>query len=467
MKARKSRKWIFLLFVLGVLGPRNAYTKDGSEIAFESVKTHGGSVSLEVALTQAPSEVSFTLETLNTQQSFPLKGEGVPKNLWVLVDTSSICRTKGIDSYLNNLMSTLNTQLHRDSLISLVTYNSATVEIQSNHQPILDHPAMRVICEDQRLSTSYEVALKALLRNQHISSLPTVVWVFTSGNIELSSSMLDELSKGDLRLQLFLYNPIVIEAIRGTLNSSQRRLGEEKFRYSPFSLEAQTLPEIWSVLRFDPPGNLLGTKIAANLIAKSGDKILASKTVELTLPKSSGWIFWNKHGKKILLLATLLLLCYAGFRIWRFYQPHYCAHCKKRLSFPYRGGCKFCLADGDAFLVGRFNLVDPKKVGKQDVIRLYGDQTEIGTHRRSVIRMASPKKQKRRCLAKIQKETIDAKRTAFVLLKSPRTQDLPVYINDILVDKFRYLASGDTIRIQETEFLFYSQGRDPVNAAQA
>ncbi|MCB0418134.1 MAG: hypothetical protein KDD39_10815, partial [Bdellovibrionales bacterium] len=220
------------------------------------------------AVVSNPTEESTSFEVL-TEEGKSLGGVGggtkEPVNLWLMVDSSTLCRKNNIDERVNRLTRKLKSHLNPDSLVSLVSYTNTTLEIHHNHRPVREMEESIVSCDNSLLSTTFEKPLEHLLSARETSELPTIVWVFTSGNIDLSKEILAQLKKRNVELHIALYNPFVASEIRPVLTEIQDSLGKENVRFSTIAADSPILPEMRRRLSFSPPYDLRGKRVRVRL----------------------------------------------------------------------------------------------------------------------------------------------------------------------------------------------------------
>jgi len=162
--------------------------KTNSQIVIRSEK--GTELNVSTSGLKADS-VDFVVKSSLSQENLAAQSSNLAVNLWVLVDASALCQANHLDQYMAAQLIQLKKWLAPGSLLSVVSFTNSTLEVQHNHRPILEADAINLKCDAHLLSTSYEKALMRLMDGGRDSNLPTVVWVYTSGNIQLSDQVLN------------------------------------------------------------------------------------------------------------------------------------------------------------------------------------------------------------------------------------------------------------------------------------
>ncbi|MEZ4749443.1 MAG: hypothetical protein R3B54_02095 [Bdellovibrionota bacterium] len=453
---RTLRYSLFLLLSSVVLAAPKAADP---QLVLKEVVPDGSGFEFRAVISNPPEE-SASFEVLTEEgQSLGSIGSGTKEavNLWVLVDSSTLCRKNNIDERVNRLTRKLKSHLDSDSLVSLVSYTNTTLEIHHNHRPVREMEDSIVSCDNTLLSTTFEKPLEHLLTARESSELPTVVWVFTSGNIDLSKEVLAQLKKRNAEVHIALYNPFVASEIRPVLSDIQASLGKENVRFSVIASDSPVLPEMRRRLSFSPPYELRGKRVRVRLQAVSGEKTVQSSPFNLSVPE--GNVFLERYLRMVLWMGLALLALWLGYRLVRSYRTKVCADCgrTRRHTDP---GCLFCLQDRDAFLIGSFNVRDKHKLGHSDLVRLVGDSSEIGTHRRSVVSLVKSTQKRRACYVTIIREALPKNRYAYRLVRNASDSSIQISVNSNPIRKDRYLSSGDVLQIDGVEFSFYSGMED-------
>ncbi|MBI4403826.1 MAG: hypothetical protein HY537_06685 [Deltaproteobacteria bacterium] len=459
-----KKSWMVFAFLMFLfLAVQSAYPADQaqekiiSELSVFEVASQKNSVVMKAALSQSPmAGITFSAHELPSQKNLRVSTSQLPVNLWILVDSSSVCHALKVDKGLSQLFSKLRNGMHPESLISAVFFTNTTLEIVSNHRPLKELEPIPVNCDKTLLASSYERALLHLLRNQPVSELPTVVWIFTSGNVELSAQTAEAVRKHKLRLHLVLYNKFIEKEIRPLVVHTSELLGKERIGFSTLvNPEAPRFPEAWYRLELSLPTSFNGSKYAFRITANdpSGELANQSLTANVVLEKGQVWFRWLV--RMTIIITVLLSVGYLLYRLGARYRPKFCRACKRRLRHS-DAGCPFCHGMESAYLVGQFNFRERLKVGKDELIPLAGGTVELGTHRKSVVPLLRPKGHKRACFGKVSAEMQLGTR-AFKLVTTGR---VPIFVNGNVVKDSRYLASGDRLSMGGVELIFFDPRRD-------
>jgi hypothetical protein len=410
-----------------------------------------------VAGTGEPQKFKLTSPLFPT--ALPSQMKPLPINLWMIVDSSQLCVSHHVDDALTSQWATLRKRLPAGSLVSLASFTNSTLEIQVNQQPTtemaeLGEGALR--CDPRTLSASYEKALTKLLdAKNRAPNLPVVAWVYTSGNIQLSDGVLRRLSQRNISLLVILYNAILTEELRPLVDDENAKTGADRIRLISYDeVDAERWPERWYEVRFTPPSEFTGGTIpfVATAVGPAGDLGSASGSV-----KGVGggfgtiWDNWGRTAIRWVLVACLLL---GFYQLLRYYRVRRCNQCKRRMRVG-QPLCLFCETPGEAFLVGAFNARDRLKKDHLDVLPIVGSKLEIGTHRRSGLKMVRPLGARRQRFFQITRDDQGVEWPRYRLMPDGEGE---VAVNGRIQSEARFLAPGDQIESQGWKFTFVSRG---------
>lgn len=397
------------------------------------------------------SGVGFSAKDTGRNRSLGVSSSLRPINLWLLVDASASCQLQRIDGLLASLVAQIKKQLPEESLVSVVSYTGGRIEVHENHKPVRELEASSITCSGQTVSSTYEKPLNFLLEARKDKNLPVAAWVLTSGNVQLSESLAKTLKEADINVHLLLYNAIIANDLRPAIDQMNLKLGKPRIRMSVFSSEAQRLPERWYHLEVDAPDVETGKVVAVDLEAAIGGGQTAKTSLTAKVPSGFVPTFFQKYGSIILILGLVLAAGYLVYRIVRYYTPKHCGSCGKTLRYEDQQ-CFFCRKKEDGFLVGRFNQFSRRKLDKRDVVFLNGPVVEIGTHRRSRVKLARVKGERRGMQFKILKESGPQGNVSYRV--EPASEQALVTLNGNPLRQPRYLAHGDTLGIKDLKFTF-------------
>ncbi len=396
----------------------------------------------DLSLMNAPSgKLDLKIVQSVTKESLGFELKSTPVNLWVLVDASQLCQVNKIDQYLGAQLGELKRTLPPKSLFSVVSFTSTTLEIPHNHRPIGDVEEVSLHCEPTLLSTSYEKALARLLESSQDAgiTMPTVVWIYTSGNVSLSEKMIASLKSKKINLHLILYNAILENDIRPLIDQANLKLGNDRVALSIFNPAFGFVPERWMRVAIDTPSFFKGGPVPLTLTASVEGNPVASvqATVNVPAPRS----FWSRNRAWMIGLGLCVVLGFALYRLVRYYRPKFCKTCGKRRRHTDEV-CGFCPKPGLAYLVGRFNSKDRRKFNRVDVLALLSPVVELGSHRRSRVKWLRASGERRSVYLTIERDTVAGK-SAY---RAKSNTAGKVQVNGLELSNPRYLAPGDEIQ---------------------
>jgi len=440
-----ARFWIASCFLL----PTIAYA--AADLIVTKSESKVGTVAMEVSLLRGPGEgVQFSALDSMQKQSLSVSATAVPVNLRVLVDTSALCHALQIDRHASEMLSLVKRTFAKGSVVSVVGFNNNGIEMFEDQTSLGDWKGTTIACKGAALASSYEKALLASFKRTN-GALPNVVWLLTSGNVGLSKDAAAMLKGQGASLSVMLHNPILEKEIRPLVDQTASQVGAGKVYFSVVpAASPASLPEQRFQLALTVPGTSTSSKALVDVTASRGGQRIASENVavEMAVDPLRKILTWSAIVMGIALVIALI--AYAVRAVIRYYRPRHCSKCQRRLRFsdPH---CLFCQAEESAYLIGDFNWRDRRKHGHRDVVSLVKAETEVGTHRKSVLPLIAPVGKRRECLAKIIREADSAYR-----LEAQSTV-ASIRVNGHLLKDRRYLASGDVIQIGGREVTFLAK----------
>ncbi len=441
-----------LLFPLNAFGAPLTAAPDSPKakpaLLIRSTEAEKSVVNMEVSVIRGYAEgMQFGAFDTIQKQSLSVRANPVPVNLRILVDTSSLCHLLKLDQQASDLLALVKRTFPKESLLSIVTFNSGGIEVYENQRRLEDWKGTAIPCKGVSLASSFEKAMLATFQKGN-NQLPNVVWVLSSGNVELSRDAALVLKQQEATLHVLLHNPILEKEIRHLMDRTASIIGSERVHLTPVStLAPGFLPDQRFQLTMNPPFGQGKSQSIVQVSVSRGGQLLASDSVTVEVVVSPLRLWVQQIAQTLAVFAVMALVIYLIKRVVQYYRPKYCMLCEKQLRHS-ETVCLFCHADEEAFLVGKFNYRDRAKAGHSDVVRLRAAIVELGTHRKSAIPLIAPQGQRRECLAKIVKEGDNT----FRLEKSPARASLSV--NGFAIQTRRYLASGDVIQMGGQEFKF-------------
>ncbi len=455
-----SRKLGFLI-ALGVLVfilPKTAFSEPKPAISVYDSELQDGNVRARVSVRSAEEgPVDFDVKDPAANRALSFSVRPLPIHLMVLVDASQLCHTNQIDAYVAGLLGRLKKTLPRASSASLATFTSTTLEVVSTDRSIGDLENLPIRCEPKLVSASYEKALQRLLDTVPNDDLKTAVWVFTSGNIQVSPALISTLAKRGIAVNVILYNAIMERDLSRLLETQNASAGKKIFGLSVLNRDEKFLPERWFGLDVTVPGYLKGNSLTIQVSAKQKEVAVGSETLSLSVDLSKR-SFWARHGSTIMIVFSVLLLAGLVVALVKFYRAKLCGQCGRALRHG-NSLCVFCHHDELGRVVGSFNEHDRHKKGRLDVIYLNRDRAEVGFKRRHQVRLGGRSSSKS-CVAVIQSEIRNGKR-AYLLIPQ---QANSVFVNRRLFEAPRYLGHGDVITVMGKEMTFLYGGNNEARA---
>jgi hypothetical protein len=440
-----KNRTIALLIVLGILAPlRSAFADNAAPPALlrlHSASMEGTEVHALVSASAAPALP--TLFSLTTQSELRSTATRAPLDLWLLVDNSSLCSRFQVEQTVAAWLNALKQNLPGQSKISVVTYRRGALEVLSSHNSAAQFSPPLVQCQNTAVSAEPEKAIEQALEAPPVAGLTKVLWVLSSGNYAVSARTMASVKAQNIQTFFFLYNAAVAKAITPLIEAWETGVGKKAF--SSFTMVEPTLiPPIQTFwVKAAVPRKEMNGPLSLVARLKSGENGITSQPLLLSTasPASLSWgevLFWT--------LLTVALI-YLGFRIFvrcvRYYRPRHCHQCSRRMRYIDRN-CGFCRETPSALLLWK-NPRPELKGTITSYAALEEGITEIGTHRRSRIRLLRLKGFRKECAF-----TIRRSHAQFVL--EPKREK--VYVNRFPVAGQRFLRSGDCISTGRFTFQF-------------
>jgi hypothetical protein len=388
------------------------------------------------------------------QDKFPVK-------IWVLTDVSTLCAPKKMGTFTNTLLGTLKDSLHPQSRLSLATYSSQGNTVMLSDVPLSGGADAKVRCQSQNLSSDFSSLITTLAQKEAAGSLPVYVWVFTSGNVHLDATAIHWIKKLNLRVHVYLYNPILIEQVRTAFDSLSQSMGKNHFQVSPVDSETQlgALLEDFYQIKILTPLSIAGKEQKFRILGISNQQEISDNSFTAMAPdrvyrhslqKYAAWIAVGAAA----LFVSILLIC-----LVLYYKPKSCKSCRRWIRHS-QGDCLFCPEVGNAVLIenhpanGQGHLLN---TGSVFLIR--DGKTEVGSHRKSRIPLRKRSGESARAFFEIEKIQNQTQHLCYRLKRVIPQSLLDIQVNGIGIQEERLLASGDRIQFRNSEITFYCMGK--------
>jgi len=455
----------FLMIQLSQIayGDSERQVDTGPELKITSVKPSHQGINIEGIFKSAPAGKLLYQITDASNEPRSVSVNPLPIHLLLLVDNSSLCDTYKIDKYLNSLLLALPSALNPESLISVVSFAQDSKDTLAKSVSPGNLGDTQITCRGNSLSTSFESALNQVFSQEDKSNLPTEAWVYSSGNVALSSKAVHEIQERGVSIRLVLYVPMVLAEVQPLLNLNSQVLGD-KFTYSALNtLEgtqdggkvALRFPTLRFSAQFAPSlmslGANSGFKLEALKAGKDGE-VIAQATFHALLPKPwfSGFVEILKGPVFKFLVAALfvfLLVCLVYS-----YMPRKCQNCERTLRFSDQH-CLFCHDKSfPSLVVGSATIPLPNGTST-----LYKTRYGVGIQGR-----------KSRALFKIERRhsqalggsgLADHSQDSFAIIPSNNSQfSTNLFLNGRALQSSKFLADGDTVQIGQISIAFLPGG---------
>jgi hypothetical protein len=420
-----------------------------------------GKVSINLALTYPPKDVVQFQAFDSKGKKLGLEQDKLPVRLWVLSDVSTQCVPKKIGTFTNMTLSAIQDSLHPSSRVSVATYSSNGSEIQLSNASVKGLKGVKVRCQSQYLSSDFGAVLSALAQKEGASSLPTFVWVLTSGNVHLNEEAIQWIKKLDLKVHLYLYNPALLEPVRANYEELTQTLGKDYFQVTALDSEAQVegLLENYHQVRILTPFVLAGTHQKFKILGLSDKKEFSQGFIEAEVPTRVYRHTIQKYAYTIIVgIVLVVLIGFITFLIW-YFKPKSCPQCQRWVR-KVQGDCLFCSEMEQAVLIKKENArtLSSRYLEVGAVFVLKGEKTQFGSHSQSPIRFKKNQEEIARPFFEIQTIKTQSNQSAFRLKRLVPQHLLDIQVNQINVQEERLLAAGDRIIIRNTELIFYTLG---------
>ena len=380
----------------------------------------------------------------------------IPVDLWILVDSSALCRKRGIDSHVEKLITKLRADLHKDSLLSVISYMDRKLEIHASSKKITDLEDINIRCKNNAYSNNFGRALSHLLGNRKPGNkLPIHTWVYTSGNSRLSNQIMKAAKAAKVQMDLILFNRLVEKHMAFSVNKLKSRLGENKVTMQVFNPEV-LYPSRWYRIELENPFTMQGKRVPLEVVVSSDGAGEAKKALTVEIPHSKESSYYEKLMKYLPWILSgigLLFILWLLFKMRKAYRQRLCGKCGTPIRRADQS-CLFCSSKQDGFLVGKFNHSDPLKKGKLDVAPMGKKITEIGTHKGSAVPLIGPFGKRKFCYVKIARKVNKDESASFLITRMEDAEGLEVLVNDKPLKGPRFLGVGDVLTVAGIELTF-------------
>lgn len=395
----------------------------------------------------APGGIDFAVVDTASGESAGATARALPVNLWILFDAAAVCGSRKADSMVAQAIEGAKRMLPQESLLSVVSFTQTTLEIHQENKSVAESGTPTLRCDPKLLSVSYDKPLQRLFERSQGSSLPLVVWVYSAGNLKASPATLQQLAARKAEVHLVLYNPFLDEEVRPVVEAARSVLGD-RLQFSIRKDASAWLPDLRYEIELSAPVSWQGRSIEARVEGAHGAGKSVSAIVPLSIPRTAGGAFWERHRKWILPLAVGLILLGSGYGLYRAYRPRRCSSCG-RLVRRREPHCHFCAAPDEGYLVGPEDAAAKER--GVDVIPLTKGMTWLGSHRRSRVKFLRARGERRRVYAAVARERLPGGELRFRLVP---TGAADVLVNGHRLTRDRLLGAGDEITIDRNSFTF-------------
>lgn len=452
MNTKQIVLWIGVLLFF----PATSAFPAGASLRLGQVSGAGnGEAEIHLSLVGGAEEpTGFKVTSPLFPSSLAIQSRALPINLWLIVDSAQLCASHHVDETISSQWATLKKKLPAGSRVSLVSFTNSTMELEANQTPVSEMGDIAIHCDGGSLSASYERALTKMMDATLIDpDLPTVAWIYSSGNIQLSKPVVKRLASRQVTSLVILYNPILAQELGPLVDEENDWMGADRIRLVGFdSTNALLSPERWYQIKFGLPADFAGGTVpfAVSALLPSGPVNISGMANQVSPTKPN---FWSSWGRQIFFWTGVILLVAAISLIIRYYRVRRCSKCRLRMRVGQKQ-CLFCLPQGsfEAFLVGAFNVRDRRKMDRLDVLPITGKSFEMGTHRRSRHRLLRLRGTRRQRYFQVVREDRDSELPKYRLMP-----DTDVWVNGRLQKNVRFLASGDQIESGGWKFTFVTR----------
>jgi hypothetical protein len=445
---------VCLQIIVFFLSITSAQQSHAATLKVLNVESSGTKIILEGSLKSATSEsIEYQIkDSVGNLQS--LKTKPRAQNLWILIDSSALCETYKMDSYVSSVIAQLPKLLNDESLVSIISFTQDGKNILATNTPPNALGELKVECQPGTLSASFDEPLEQLLASSVKNNLPTHVWAYSSGNISLSPQTKQHILDKNIGLNLSLYVPLVFQDLQPLFASTSKALGDNFF-YSILKQDIKSdsktniiIPERLFSGEFYPSINAQGAtksfKIEAIKSGKEGSLITSTQFHALV---RKGWFLALLESvifRTILLLTGLYML----FCMIRKYIPKKCLKCHRTLKFK-EDCCLFCNDNQNPSLLIHEKVKDKYETKSMAVINsnftLYEGRyglTQKGPQKKALLRIEKRIQQGQEAFALFPINSQKNVEKTF-LAHNGRPLITPLF-----------LASGDTLSVNSTQITF-------------
>ncbi len=439
----KLRTLLLLSILLAAFPPRTAYA---DSLTLRNVQVVDDHISAEVTVrAMGTAKPYLRLESLG--KNLVAEVVRAPQEILLLVDTSGLCTKYQIGSVVQQWTAKLKSELPSSSRMSLAGFHRGSIEIAAIAQPLNAIDPEAIHCDAKAVSSSPDKALRQLLERDPDPGMARSVWILSSGNLFLSKETLEALKQDQTELAIFVYNPFLMNSLKGVLESLSQNLGTNLFSAGTLPTEASDLPIRFYGFEGNLPSGLQGThSLSAHV--KKGDQALKSAPLTFKAGAAKPPSAIATLLSYLLPIAGLVLIAYALYRLVRYFLPRSCRSCGHRIRYRDRS-CAFCFSRNGAYLICSNPLGDKQPVVRPLVRAVDEPEIAIGTHRKSRLRCLRARGEKRKAYFTLRRLELDG--GLAYRLEATRT---PVFVNGVPVYASRHLASGDRICVERSRFTF-------------
>ncbi len=412
------------------------------KIFIKDIVSSTSDVNMNLQLQNMPNDVNNISFSINNEK-INASVKKNPVNLWILLDSSAICKALEFDKFGKNIVKTLKTSLHKDSVVSIVSYH------KGKHFHFHDHRPIEVISDVLNFecgsapSENYEEALKSLLKEETKSNLPTYLWVFSSGNALLSKETSEILKKRRIHTNLYFFlNSFNAQLM---IKSNSDFLGADLFSFHQGSVEQlMTIsPTTFYSVDFDVPRSKRGIHLDLKVEALGKEGAIATTATKVIVEKGK-YFTLVQYAIYFLYLSILILFGFFIYKLVLFYKPIQCPHCHEFM----RRTDQYCLSCEKGIL-GYLVIQNNFQEKSFPQIYPFGERhdVKIGTSKASDIFLQAGKNHQSLNYFTLKIEDIGTSCKAISITPNPYLENLNIKINDSYLRSKRYLFSGNHLEV--------------------
>jgi hypothetical protein len=434
---------LFLFVSFSVLAEKTEEVKTLAKIFVGAIETSGSDVSLDLQVQNAPKDQFDLRFYLDGKRHKGVKARKRPVNLWVLMDSSAVCQAFQFDKFGKNVVSLLKKSLHKDSVVSIISYRRGKQFDFHNHRPISAiTDVLNFECESSG-SESYEQALRGLLKEKNKSNLPTYLWVFSSGNALISKSLSQEMKKKKIHTHLFVY--LTGRELAPVVKASNRLLGADLFSFHQAKVEdlLKIIPANFYDVKVGIPRALRGENRDLKIEVVSKEQAIAEKSFKVLVERGKFFDLIQNIIYAVYALA-LLLVFYFIYRFIKHFLPSKCMSCGAYK----RHKDEFCLSCEKG--IQGWLIIEPKfGESPHPIVKPFGDKgaVKIGTSPRCKIELEKGPSGQDLVYFTLNSESLRVAGRAIYIEPNQFQKNLNMRINGALLQKKRYISSGDTLSV--------------------